>query len=198
MQNVKIDIYISDLLYRYDCVVVPDFGGFVSNYASAKIHAIQHEFIPPAKQISFNKNLKNNDGLLSNHIAERRSISYDDANLLIQSFVNQSLIGLQKGDKIHIEKVGTLFLDPERNLQFTAEERNDYLLDSFGLNSFKALPIQRAGAEERIKEKIQEAIPLLKEEEKKKRRFYWPAAAFLLLLFLSSFFFNQQFNWLNT
>ena len=23
--------YINDLLYRYDCVIVPDFGGFVTN-----------------------------------------------------------------------------------------------------------------------------------------------------------------------
>jgi len=197
MQNFKINIYISDLLYKYDCVVVPDFGGFVANYASARIHAIQHQFTPPSKEVSFNKNLKNNDGLLSNHIALRKEISYEDANQLIQSFVNQSIQGLQRGDKIHIEKVGTLFLDPERNIQFVAEDRNDYLLDSFGLSAFKALPIQREGAEERIQKRIQESIPLLKEEEKKKRKYYWPAAALLIVVLSSGLFLNQQFSWVN-
>jgi len=196
MQNVKIDIYISDLLYRYDCVVVPDFGGFVANLASAKIHAIQHQFIPPSKEISFNKNLKNNDGLLSNHIALRKEITYEEANELIQSFVSQSIQGLNNGDKIYIEKIGTLSLDPERNIQFTAEDRNDFLLDSFGLPAYKALPIQREGAEERIQKRINESLPLIKQEEKKKRRYYWPAAATILFLMLSGVLLNQQYSWI--
>ena len=70
MQNIKIDVYISDLLYSYDCVVIPDFGGFVANYASAKVQAVQHKITPPSKKISFNKNLRTNDGLLNNYIAD--------------------------------------------------------------------------------------------------------------------------------
>jgi hypothetical protein len=120
MQTVKIDLYISDLLYSYDCVIVPEFGGFVANYAPAQIQAVQHKFTPPSKKISFNKNLNNNDGLLTNHIAERRSISYDEANTIIRSFVSKSLAGLNQGDKIQIEKVGVLYLDPEQNIQFKA------------------------------------------------------------------------------
>lgn len=197
MERVKIDVYISDLLYSYDCVIVPEFGGFIANYASAQVHAIQHKFTPPSKQISFNKNLKNNDGLLTNHIAERRSISYQEANELIKGFVNQTFAGLQNGDKIQIEKVGTLYLDPEHNIQFKAEEKNDFLLDSFGLGSFRANPIQREGAEERIKQKINEQLPLIKEEEKKRRKVYWPAAALILVIMLSTIILNYQFSWVN-
>ena len=62
---------------------------------------------------------------------------------------------LNKGDKIHIEKVGTLFLDPERNVQFVAEEQNDFLLESFGLGGFRVQPIKREGAQERIEKKIE-------------------------------------------
>jgi hypothetical protein len=198
MQKVKIDIYISDLLYSYDCVIVPNFGGFVTNNASAKVQAIQHKFAPPSKQISFNKNLKNNDGLLSNHIASTDSISYEAANQLIQAFVHQTIEGFQKGDRIQIEKVGTLFLDPEKNVQFQPVENNDYLLDSFGLNTFRALPIARAGANERIEKRIKEQLPLLKEEEKKKRKYYWPAAAILVFFLCSAFLLNQQFSWVKT
>ncbi|MEQ8910487.1 MAG: SPOR domain-containing protein [Vicingaceae bacterium] len=198
MQTVKIDLYISDLLYSYDCVIVPDLGGFVANYAPAQIQSIQHKFSPPSKRISFNGNLKNNDGLLTNHIAERRSISYEEANGLIKGFVNQSLTGLEQGDKIHIEKVGTLYLDPEQRIQFKAEESNDFLLDSFGLTGFRALPIEREGAQERIQKKIQENAPLIKEEEKKRRKVYWPAAALIAVIILSSFILNYQFSWVDT
>lgn len=198
MEKLKIDVYIANLLYSYDCVIVPDFGGFVANYAPAQIHAIQHKFTPPSKKISFNKNLTNNDGLLGNHIAERRSISYHEANELVKAFVNRSLEGLKQGDKIHIEKVGTLYLDPEQNIQFKAEESNDFLLDSFGLKSFRSSPIKREGAEERIRERIKEQAPIIKTQEKEKRRVYWPAAALLLVLFLSGFILNWQFGWVNT
>ena len=195
MQNIKIDVYISDLLYSYDCVVIPEFGGFVANYASAKIQPIQHKLTPPSKKISFNKNLKNNDGLLSNHIASKQSLSYSEANELIKSFVNQSIEGLEKGDKIKIEKVGTLYLDPEKNIQFIAEEKNDFLLDSFGLGSMRVQPIVRAGAEERIEKEIKKVIPLVnKEEEKKRRAIFWPAAAVLLVLLVGAYFFNLQYN----
>ena len=194
MQNIKIDVYISDLLYSYDCVVIPDFGGFVANYAMAKIQLIQHKLVPPSKQISFNKNLKNNDGLLSNHIASKRSLSYHEANELIKSFVDQSIAGLEKGDKIKIDKVGTLYLDPEKNIQFIAEESNEFLLNSFGLGSMRVQPIARDGAEERI----QNAIPIVREEEKKRRAIFWPAAAVLLILLVGTYFFNAQYNVIDT
>lgn len=198
MQKVKIDIYISDLLYSYDCVIVPDFGGFVANYASAKIQPIQHKLTPPSKQVSFNKNLKTNDGLLTSHIAQRRSIAYEEAKGLIRAFVDQSIDGLNKGDKIYIEKVGTLFLDPENNIQFKAEEKNDFLLDSFGLESIRTQPIIRETKQEVVEKKIKEAIPLIKEEEKRKRKFYWPAAAAVLLLFISTLLLNSRFNWVDS
>jgi hypothetical protein len=196
MERIQIDVYISDLLYSYDCVIVPDLGGFVANYAPAQIQAVQHKFNPPSKKVSFNKNLKNNDGLLTNHIAERRSISYEEAGGLIRSFVNRSIAGLKQGDKIHIEKVGTLYLDPEQNVQFKAEESNDYLLDSFGLGSFRALPIQREGLEERLEKGIKEKLPSIKEEAKRKKR-YWPAAAALAILVASTVALNSQFKWID-
>ena len=61
--------YISDLLYRYDCVIVPDFGGFVANRIGAQVNNFTHTFSPPTKQITFNGLLKHNDGLLANYIA---------------------------------------------------------------------------------------------------------------------------------
>ena len=62
--------YLKDLLYRYDCVIVPNFGGFITNNTSAQIHRSTHTFYPPSKQVGFNVNLSYNDGLLANYIAK--------------------------------------------------------------------------------------------------------------------------------
>ena len=41
---MQISQYISELLFRYDCVVVPGFGAFLSERVSAKIDKNSGEF----------------------------------------------------------------------------------------------------------------------------------------------------------
>ena len=77
---MQFDTYISDLLYRYECVIIPDFGAFLTNSVSAQIHESTHTFYPPKKVISFNEQLKNNDGLLANYIASIEKIPFETAS----------------------------------------------------------------------------------------------------------------------
>ena len=70
-----IEYYISELLFLHDCVIIPNFGGFVSNKQSAKLNRVNGVLSPPTKQILFNKNLTTNDGLLISHIANQEAIS---------------------------------------------------------------------------------------------------------------------------
>ena len=84
-----IEDYIKDLLYRYDCVIIPNFGGFVTNKISAQIHKDSNTFHPPTKQIGFNVNLIHNDGLLANYIASSENISFDQATSKIKVTVSQ-------------------------------------------------------------------------------------------------------------
>lgn len=162
----KIDKHISNLLDEHDCVIVPEFGGFVANYSSAKIHPVQHTFIPPAKNIVFNKNLKNNDGLLANHIAVNNGTTYPEALKYIGYFVERANLDLKNGSKVKIEEVGTLFLDVERNIQFEPDTNTNHLLDSFGLSQFQSPAIKRDNISKRIEKEFKDrgAIPA----EKKK------------------------------
>ena len=58
---MKMDYYISQLLYRYQCVTVPGFGAFLTEIQSAQLHENSHSFYPPKKLVSFNGYLKNNE-----------------------------------------------------------------------------------------------------------------------------------------
>ena len=69
--------YINDLLYRYDCVIVPNFGGFITNIIGANVSAEKNTFYPPKKQITFNVYLQHNDGLLANYIASSENFIDD-------------------------------------------------------------------------------------------------------------------------
>ena len=57
--------HIEALLLENDCVIIPDFGGFIAHYSPAKIDSDTGQFLPPCRTIGFNAQLILNDGLLT-------------------------------------------------------------------------------------------------------------------------------------
>jgi len=134
--------YINDLLYRYNCVIVPGFGGFVTNAVSAKLNAFTHTFYPPSKQITFNAHLKNNDGLLANYIASAEQISFEKAS----EFITQTIVEWQQQlqeTSIELAPIGSLSLNKEKLLVFEPTPSTNYLTTSFGLDSLSSPAIKR-------------------------------------------------------
>ncbi len=134
---------IIDLLYLHDCVIIPNFGGFLLNYTSASIHPVTHTFAPPSKTLAFNSNLVVNDGLLANHISRKSRISYDAALKEINAWVREMHAKLQQGEFVKIEDAGSFILNREGNLQFTPDESVNYYGNSFGLGTFSSPAIIR-------------------------------------------------------
>lgn len=140
---MKIEKYISGLLYRYQCVSVPGFGAFLSEWQSAQIAEAHNSFVPPRKVISFNSNIKTNDGLLANHIALQEKISYESALVKIQTQVVFWLEKLQNKEVLTLENIGEVFSNTENNLVFKPNTSVNYLMDSFGLSGFNSPEIIR-------------------------------------------------------
>ena len=131
---MEINNYIKELLLLNDCVVVPDFGGFVSNYKPAQIK--HNRFMPPSKEIAFNPKLQKNDGLLISFISEKEGLGYFEAKQKAESFVDESLLKLQNYERLTFEGVGQLYYDPMENLLFEPAADLNLLVDSYGLESF--------------------------------------------------------------
>jgi hypothetical protein len=169
----QIDKHISELLYDYNCVIIPNFGGFLANYSSAKIHAVIHQFTPPSKAIVFNKNLKNNDGLLANKIATSENIHYSVAIERINVFVNEIDTRLKKGEKVNIDSIGILSVDVERNIQFKPLGTN-FLTDAFGLAEFQSPALKKDAVSKKIeaglKKELTKVIDINAFEVSPKRR----------------------------
>jgi len=154
---------ISDLLYRYECVIVPNFGGFVTNEISAKVNHFTHTFYPPSKQLTFNSHLQNNDGLLANYVAATNKISYSEALEAIEKEVDSWKL-LLNTEQLEIENIGSLKLNKERKLIFEPANSLNYLTSSFGLGSYVSPAIKR----EVFKEKIKQLEPFSAKETKHK------------------------------
>jgi len=129
---MQLSKYISDLLYRYECVMVPNFGGFVSNTVSSQLDEVTQQFTPPTKNISFNIHLQQNDGLLINHIAKSLNISYDEASKLIQNTIDNWNADLQESPLL-LNNIGQFTLENEQ-LNFEPINSVNYLASSFGLS----------------------------------------------------------------
>jgi hypothetical protein len=141
---MKIEKYISELLYRYQCVGVPGFGAFLCEWQSAQVIVSQNSFVPPKKVISFNSHIKNNDGLLANHIALQEKISYENAVSKIQNQVIFWLEKLENKESLVLENIGEIFSNSEHNFVFKPNTAINYLTDSFGLAGFNSPEIARA------------------------------------------------------
>jgi hypothetical protein len=146
---MQLSKYISDLLYRYECVIVPGFGGFVSNTISSTVNNFTHTFTPPTKKLSFNSQLKNNDGLLANYIATSENISFEQAISNIELKVRQWQRSLQN-ENIQLNAIGTLSLNKENNIIFEPLESTNYLASSFGLASFQSPSIKRLEYKQKV------------------------------------------------
>ena len=134
---------ISELIYDHDCVIVPELGGFISNYQPATIHPVQHQFHPPSKNILFNEALTSNDGLLTNHIANRHKISYESAMEKIREFVADVKHTLGNGETIELNHIGKLSADRSGVIRFEQTPRVNYLKDVYGMSSFVSPAIRR-------------------------------------------------------
>ena len=142
--NRPIEHYISELLYLHDCVIIPGFGGFVGNKKSAYIHPISGIIYPPSKAFLFNKNLRQNDGLLATHIARMEGIELSETTDLIEDFVKKIQSELEQRSAFKLQKVGTFTKGIEGNISFLQDKNHNYNLSSFGMQAnHKAKKVER-------------------------------------------------------
>jgi cell division septation protein DedD len=127
--------HIKELLFEQDCVVIPEFGGFVTNFECAKINENNRFIAPPQKWLAFNALLKNDDGLLSNYIAQEEKISREQANLHIKSFVEATKRYIQYDKTYAIEGLGTFSQNEENKIQFQQRATTNFYSESFGLEN---------------------------------------------------------------
>ena len=175
---MDIALYIRELLFGHDCVIVPDFGGFIGNYNTACLDKSTGEFSPPIKQISFNKNLDTNDGLLIGKISEANGIGFNEARAIVAKYVIELHKKLNNGETVVFDYIGTFVNNHEGNVQFEPDSKANYCLNSFGLESFKCFPLEGYDVRKRIIKQIDgDAI-----KKAHLRKLIWRAAIIVPLL----------------
>ena len=140
---MKISNHIFNLLQNHDCVIIPNFGAFISRDVSAKISLDKSKILPPNKEISFNKNLIKNDGLLINAISSNENTSYDISEKKLENWVSRNQKKLESHGYIEIKNIGGISIKNSKHI-FIPNQNSIFLKSSFGLNPISSSEISRS------------------------------------------------------
>lgn len=178
---MKMEQHIAQLLYRYQCVTVPGFGAFLTEIQPARLVESTNTFYPPKKVVSFNAHLKNNDGLLANHISQMEKIGYEAAVQNISKEVSLWKNALLNQQNVVFNSIGTFHLNISGTLSFEASTQINFHTASFGLNTFVSPNVKREIIEKMPEAIETEPIVLVPETAISSRNSYLKYAAVLIV-----------------
>ncbi|WP_298550598.1 SPOR domain-containing protein [uncultured Algibacter sp.] len=193
---MQLETFISDLLYRYECVTIPEFGSFLTQRVSATIDDASNTFHAPKKVVSFNEQIQQNDGLLAHYIADVKKIPFEVANKKIAKRVKLLKSYLTQGETLTFNNIGEIVFNKEGKILFEPTYHLNYLTDSFGLSEFETHPVIREVYKEEVKA-IEKVVPIAVTPEKRKSKSYLKYAAVALIALTlggfgaSKFYVNQ-------
>ncbi len=180
---MRLEHYIEELLYRYNCVIVPEFGAFLTQTKSAFIKEDTHTFYPPTKEVSFNAQLVSNDGLLVSYMAEAEKTTYEEMLKHIAALSKDWKNRLQRGERLIFDSIGKLWLNKDGKISFEPAAKVNYLTTSFGLSSCVSAKITREILKEQIVA-LEEEIPFMITPEQRETNQLRPYLKYAAVIFL--------------
>ena len=150
---IELERHIEVLLLSNDCVIVPDFGGFMAHHVDAHYDEEEGCFLPPQRTLGFNPQLKINDSLLAQSYVETYDISYPEAVIRIEDEVNELKMHLQTKGIYELNDIGTLEFNENGNYVFTPCEAGILTPNLYGLCSFDMKPFNMSVSEKNTESK---------------------------------------------
>lgn len=150
--------HIETLLLEHDCVIIPGFGGFISNYEEAQYHTDNgNVFMPPHRSIGFNQQLQINDGLLVQSYMSAYDASYPAAHLQMEKEIEQMASQLELDGEYDFGAVGKLTKGLGEIISFDKSSSNIEAPSLFGLDSLSVMPVKSIIEKREIEAKMQAA-----------------------------------------
>lgn len=133
---IQLERHIEVLLLTNECVIVPDFGGFMTHQVPARYDHTDFSFLPPMRTLGFNPQLRLNDSLLVQSYVEAYDISYPEALRQIEAEVAELRQHLSEQGSYTMNDLGTLTVNKEGRYEFTPCEAGILSPEFYGLDSY--------------------------------------------------------------
>ncbi len=158
--------HIEFLLLDNDCVIIPQFGGFVTRHMPAKYIEDEQLFLPPIRTVGFNMQLKEDDGLLVNSYMKTYQATEAEARNLLRKQINQLRQELLENGSCDMGSLGLLTSDENGTLKFSPCQAGTVCPAFYGLDALLFTPLQEnknettLSANQSIKEKNNNEITI--------------------------------------
>ncbi|ALD20916.1 hypothetical protein AM218_06340 [Hymenobacter sp. DG25A] len=195
---MQLSDHIRALLREHDCVIIPDFGGLISDYSPAHIHPVRHTLAPPDKRVAFNQALTRNDGLLVDALSNTLNISSAQARQMVRDAVARLQSELAENHRTELPGIGIFRYAAGRGLDFEYTGTQNLLSASYGLPELLSRPVRATDALI-ARERPTEVVPMLAATRRRmgKRVFNTLAAVVVSGLVLSAnYMLAQRFDYL--
>lgn len=148
---IELQRHIETLLLSNDCVIVPEFGGFITHAESARYDTSDRLFLPPLRTLGFNPQLRMNDSILVQSYVEAYDLSYPEALRRIENEVAELKGWLESEGHYYLEDLGELTVNQEGNYEFTPCESGILSPELYGLGSFTFKRLKDSGFAEEVR-----------------------------------------------
>jgi hypothetical protein len=125
--------FLEHLLYDHECVIIPQFGGFVVNAQDYEFNAKESKIYPKRKCVAFNEKLKTDDRFLTTEWALKKSLSHKEASIEIAAISKDLKSLIVSQGSLTFGQLGTFTLNTENRLSFTPNPDFNADLSVFGL-----------------------------------------------------------------
>ena len=132
---MRLEKNIYQLLFQYDCVIVPNFGAFITYPSPSTINKEDNIINPPFKKVNFSTNITTDDGILKKSYAKNEKVDLETASFLLTNDISQWNSILSEGKSIVLDKIGILSQNNHGDLIFDAKTTVNFL-------AFGSKPIQ--------------------------------------------------------
>lgn len=178
---MRLENYISDLLFKNDCVIVPDFGAFLTRYQSATLQSDAHTLYPPKKGVGFNRLLVENDGLLEQYLTKKITSDTQKSKIFLQTEVSIWHRQLIENKFLSLNGLGDFKVTSDGKWQFFPDAEVNFLPASYGLFPLAARPVLQS------EKGVKRITPATQPVQKPFPAFYKYAAVAVVALGVSGF-----------
>lgn len=143
-------------MHERECVIIPEFGAFISKDRPARLDYAVHRLTPPSKEFVFNTQLVSDDDAFANYLSEKQHVTYQKAASQLHDFAMQCLAKLEVDKELNLEGIGTLYYINSQDITFVADADANFNGDAFGLGVFTVQPIYRSETYRQLQTDIEE------------------------------------------
>lgn len=109
--------HIEFLLHEHNCVIIPDFGGFVVNTIPPQRDGIAL-FHAPVCELVFNRDLTHNDGLLAQSYMKNGSMTFESAMQKIEQDIQELKRQLREQRCLEMGKLGSFAMHDDKRFVY--------------------------------------------------------------------------------